>query len=173
MEVNQADPESLGAGPLNVLPVQFSTPRLHKDRQCFKWSRVILSPDSINPPPRSGAASVVVQGKLYMFGVSSYSLLNSSISGPSSHSSFALGLWRWNWTIRRFLLFWFQNSNVGRGQSCQRWEARLSGKQRRHIRFKQVYLSLWWLQWILVAKWSLEIWYRKQSLVVHPRIIRY
>ncbi len=71
MEPNQLDPESIGAGPLNFPPAPILSPRLHKDRQCFHWSRVILSPDSINPPPRSGAASVVVQGKLYMFGVSS------------------------------------------------------------------------------------------------------
>jgi hypothetical protein len=75
MEVNQADPESIGAGPLNVPPSRFSTPRCHKDRQCFQWSRVILSHDSIVPPPRSGAASVVVQGKLYMFGVSYFTFI--------------------------------------------------------------------------------------------------
>mmetsp|Transcript_67271 Transcript_67271/g.194549 ORF Transcript_67271/g.194549 Transcript_67271/m.194549 type:complete len:622 (-) Transcript_67271:341-2206(-) len=65
---NQADHESIGAGPLNVPRSEFLSPRFHKDRQCFKWSRVLLSPDSIVPPPRSGAASVVVAGKLYMFG---------------------------------------------------------------------------------------------------------
>ncbi|KAL7430500.1 hypothetical protein ACHAXM_002249 [Skeletonema potamos] len=32
------------------------------------WSRMSLSPHSSIPPPRSGAASVVVQGRLYMFG---------------------------------------------------------------------------------------------------------
>lgn len=74
MEANQADPESIGAGPLNVPPSRFSTPRFHKDRQCFQWSRVISSHDSIVPPPRSGAASVVVQGKLYMFGVSDFGI---------------------------------------------------------------------------------------------------
>ena len=42
-----------------------------RDRQSFLWSKVNLSDESILPPPRSGAASVVVQGKLYMFGVSS------------------------------------------------------------------------------------------------------
>jgi len=32
------------------------------------WSRMALSPHSSIPPPRSGAASVVVKGRLYMFG---------------------------------------------------------------------------------------------------------
>lgn len=68
MAENQTDPESFGAGPLNVAPASFS--RIHRDRQSFRWSRVTLSHESITPPPRSGAASVVVQGKLYMFGVS-------------------------------------------------------------------------------------------------------
>jgi hypothetical protein len=68
MAENQADPESIGAGPLNVAPT--AVPRMYKDRQSFLWSRVHLSHESIAPPPRSGAASVVVQGKLYMFGVS-------------------------------------------------------------------------------------------------------
>jgi hypothetical protein len=47
-------------------------PLLHhchaKSRQALTWSRVIPSPKSKLPPPRSGAASVVVGHKLYMFG---------------------------------------------------------------------------------------------------------
>ena len=39
------------------------------DRQHLTWSRV-APPGSVVPPRRSGAASVVVKGKLYMFGVS-------------------------------------------------------------------------------------------------------
>eukprot|EP00980_Cylindrotheca_fusiformis_P017849 scaffold5653_cov147-Cylindrotheca_fusiformis.AAC.11 len=66
MSENQADPESIGAGPIN--PSGVTIPRMHRDRQAFLWSRVHLSHESIVPPPRSGAASVVVQGKLYMFG---------------------------------------------------------------------------------------------------------
>lgn len=66
---NQADP-GIGAGPVNVAPSRISRSKSHRDRQCFKWSRVILSNDSMLPPPRSGAASVVVEGKLYIFGVS-------------------------------------------------------------------------------------------------------
>jgi hypothetical protein len=66
---NQADP-GIGAGPVNIPAARASAPRVRRDKQCFKWSRVILAHDSILPPPRSGAASVVVQGKLYMFGVS-------------------------------------------------------------------------------------------------------
>jgi hypothetical protein len=69
MAENQADPESVGAGPPNVAPAV--TPRMHRDRQSFLWSSVHLFHESVTPPPRSGAASVVVQGKLYMFGVSS------------------------------------------------------------------------------------------------------
>jgi len=64
MEI-QADP-GVGAGPVN----RSSNPRFRRDKQSFKWSRVILASESILPPPRSGAASVVVKGKLYMFGVS-------------------------------------------------------------------------------------------------------
>ena len=69
MAENQADPESIGAGPPNAAPLSM-VPRMQRDRQSFLWSRVHLSHDSHIPPPRSGAASVVVQGKLYMFGVS-------------------------------------------------------------------------------------------------------
>ena len=61
----QADPESIGAGPL-INPTASIAPQ-HRDRQAFLWSRVHLSHDSINPPPRSGAASVVVQGKVSYF----------------------------------------------------------------------------------------------------------
>lgn len=38
------------------------------DRQSFTWSRVLVSSQSSLPPPRSGAASVVVRNKLWMFG---------------------------------------------------------------------------------------------------------
>lgn len=62
-----ADPESIGAGPPSA--PQLAANRI-RDRQSFLWSKVHLSHDSVVPPPRSGAASVVVQGKLYMFGVS-------------------------------------------------------------------------------------------------------
>jgi Kelch motif len=37
-------------------------------QQCLTWSRVVTPSDAILPPPRSGAASVVVKGKLYVFG---------------------------------------------------------------------------------------------------------
>jgi len=40
----------------------------HTSRQALTWSRVIPTPHSKLPPPRSGAASVVVGHKLYMFG---------------------------------------------------------------------------------------------------------
>ena len=45
-------------------------PRMRlEQRQCLSWSKVPLSPRSaVVPPPRSGAASVVVQRKLYLFG---------------------------------------------------------------------------------------------------------
>lgn len=39
-----------------------------RDRQALTWAR--MSAGGSLPPPRSGAASVVVKGKLYMFGVS-------------------------------------------------------------------------------------------------------
>jgi len=74
----------IGAGPVNVNTARAYTPKFHRGRQCFKWSRVILAHDSILPPPRSGAASVVVQGMLYMFGVSGgsslFGLLNPRIN---------------------------------------------------------------------------------------------
>mmetsp|Transcript_4774 Transcript_4774/g.10128 ORF Transcript_4774/g.10128 Transcript_4774/m.10128 type:complete len:613 (+) Transcript_4774:1-1839(+) len=38
------------------------------DQQHLTWSRVTTPPGSALPPPRSGAASVVVKGRLYMFG---------------------------------------------------------------------------------------------------------
>lgn len=66
MAENQADPESVAVGPIN--PTSTIDPRMKKDKHKFLWSRVHLSHDSIVPRPRSGAASVVVQGKLYVFG---------------------------------------------------------------------------------------------------------
>jgi len=39
-----------------------------RDRQALTWTRMTASGSL--PPPRSGAASVVVKGRLYMFGVS-------------------------------------------------------------------------------------------------------
>jgi Kelch motif len=43
--------------------------RLRLGRQCLSWSKVPVSPKSaFVPPPRSGAASVVVGGRLYVFG---------------------------------------------------------------------------------------------------------
>eukprot|EP00547_Thalassionema_nitzschioides_P000425 CAMPEP_0194203698 /NCGR_PEP_ID=MMETSP0156-20130528/3401_1 /TAXON_ID=33649 /ORGANISM="Thalassionema nitzschioides, Strain L26-B" /LENGTH=561 /DNA_ID=CAMNT_0038929497 /DNA_START=35 /DNA_END=1717 /DNA_ORIENTATION=+ len=44
------------------------TNRITDDQQSLTWSRVTLSLTSCLPPPRSGAASVVVRGKLFMFG---------------------------------------------------------------------------------------------------------
>jgi Kelch motif len=44
------------------------TPRSPSDRQCFTWRRMPPSPNGIVPPPRSGAASVVVKGRMYVFG---------------------------------------------------------------------------------------------------------
>lgn len=41
---------------------------IDKDHTNLTWSRMVLSPDSSIPPPRSGAASVVVAQRLYMFG---------------------------------------------------------------------------------------------------------
>ena len=80
--------ESLGAGPPSPTSIlrgaMSSTPSSssphRRDQQSFLWSKVNLSDDSILPPPRSGAASVVVQGKLYMFGVSLVMVLYLSLS---------------------------------------------------------------------------------------------
>lgn len=44
-------------------------------QQYLTWNRINLPTESIIPPRRSGAASVVVKGKLYMFGVSIYLVL--------------------------------------------------------------------------------------------------
>ena len=44
---------------------------LMDDKQHLSWSRIAIPNGTVNPPRRSGAASVVVKGKLYMFGVSS------------------------------------------------------------------------------------------------------
>lgn len=48
-----------GSGPINSNV---------RDRQALTWTR--MSASGSLPPPRSGAASVVVKGRLYMFGVS-------------------------------------------------------------------------------------------------------
>jgi len=37
-------------------------------RQCLTWTRMVTASGVPLPPPRSGAASVVVKGKLYVFG---------------------------------------------------------------------------------------------------------
>jgi N-acetylneuraminic acid mutarotase len=42
-------------------------PRSSPGRQCLTWTRVPVT-NQFAPPPRSGAASVVVNGKLYVFG---------------------------------------------------------------------------------------------------------
>ena len=47
---------------------------LMDDKQHLSWSRIAIPNGTVNPPRRSGAASVVVKGKLYMFGVSTYFL---------------------------------------------------------------------------------------------------
>ncbi|KAG7346391.1 galactose oxidase [Nitzschia inconspicua] len=78
------DPERFGAAgpaaPTAVAAGGTSTPRRlhHHDQQAYVWSRVHVNPSysgvpgeaaqSLVPPPRSGAASVVVQDKLYVFG---------------------------------------------------------------------------------------------------------
>mmetsp|Transcript_11532 Transcript_11532/g.33145 ORF Transcript_11532/g.33145 Transcript_11532/m.33145 type:complete len:629 (-) Transcript_11532:81-1967(-) len=67
--INAAD--SRGAGPpvrYPRSPLQCATDRDNGQPQNFVWSKVCVHPQSAVPPPRSGAASVVVQGKLYMFG---------------------------------------------------------------------------------------------------------
>ena len=48
---------------IGPIPPQISP---QPSRQCLTWNR-IEQPVSI-PPPRSGAASIVVKGKLYVFG---------------------------------------------------------------------------------------------------------
>jgi hypothetical protein len=83
------DPERFGAAGPAVAPAAVSVsavnlpssfPSRHHyyqhDQQAYVWSRVHIHPSvssegvatTIVPPPRSGAASVVVQGKLYIFG---------------------------------------------------------------------------------------------------------
>jgi hypothetical protein len=63
------DEDLESAGP-NRAPLMASNSHDVRDKQSLTWSRVSLSPTSCVPPPRSGAASVVVKGRLYMFGVS-------------------------------------------------------------------------------------------------------
>lgn len=63
------DEDLESAGPNRSLVATNS--RVTRDNQSLTWSRVSPSPFSCCiPPPRSGAASVVVKGRLYMFGVS-------------------------------------------------------------------------------------------------------
>ena len=57
-----------GSGPINSNV---------RDRQALTWTR--MSASGSLPPPRSGAASVVVKGRLYMFGVSSLCLLKEQL----------------------------------------------------------------------------------------------
>ena len=52
-----------GSGPINNV----------RDRQALTWTR--MSASGSLPPPRSGAASVVVKGRLYMFGVSFWGVI--------------------------------------------------------------------------------------------------
>uniref|UniRef100_A0A7S2XIU6 BTB domain-containing protein n=1 Tax=Attheya septentrionalis TaxID=420275 RepID=A0A7S2XIU6_9STRA len=65
------DEGGLGAGPArHQFRVTEHEPqsRIRRDRQALSWSRVNLNPCSAMPPQRSGAASVVVKGKLFVFG---------------------------------------------------------------------------------------------------------
>lgn len=62
--------------------IPIGTNRITDDQQSLTWSRVTLSLNSRLPPPRSGAASVVVRGQLFMFGVSSemlFRLISNSL----------------------------------------------------------------------------------------------
>ena len=88
------EPEIRGAGPPNnnnATSVVASNPFM-RDNQSFKWARVKMSPESTIPPPRSGAASVVVQGKLYMFGVSHFNCngIDQSKNNFALHNSLSL-----------------------------------------------------------------------------------
>jgi len=58
--------ENIMEGPQEPPPVQPIIPR-SSDRQCLTWQRVAVRSSAV-PPPRSGAASVVVKGRLYVFG---------------------------------------------------------------------------------------------------------
>ena len=74
----RSGPESHGAGPANRSS-NSSRSSIRCDQECYRWSRVPYSSGDgkygINdkdelciPPPRSGAASVVLNDKLYVFG---------------------------------------------------------------------------------------------------------
>jgi len=55
---------------MDVVPVEAQAavvPRSATTRQCLTWNRVPMQ-NQTAPPPRSGAASVVVKGRLYVFG---------------------------------------------------------------------------------------------------------
>jgi len=54
--------------------------RYESDRQCLSWSRVYSK--GIVPPPRSGAASVVVKGRLYVY------TIDLSVYSPLDWSQF-------------------------------------------------------------------------------------
>uniref|UniRef100_A0A7S1Z0K8 BTB domain-containing protein n=5 Tax=Ditylum brightwellii TaxID=49249 RepID=A0A7S1Z0K8_9STRA len=59
---------SLSSNGLGSVGEQTNMQRFQQDRQALTWSRVTPVAGSALPPPRSGAASVVVKGRLYMFG---------------------------------------------------------------------------------------------------------
>ena len=61
-------PDADGISPAAL--TQRSLRMVMDDKQHLTWSRVALPLGCVLPPRRSGAASVVVKGKLYMFGVS-------------------------------------------------------------------------------------------------------
>ena len=50
---------------IGPIPPQISP---QPSRQCLTWNRIVEPPPANLPPPRSGAASIVVKGKLYVFG---------------------------------------------------------------------------------------------------------
>ena len=68
------DSESNGAGPVNRFPSVSGPSKIYRDQECFRWSQIpYISSDNdedqvCSPPPRSGAASGVLKGKLYIFG---------------------------------------------------------------------------------------------------------
>ena len=85
VQLHRFDTESHGAGPSNLNASDSSVTSLIRrvDQNSFQWSRVpysLFTSDNNRtnsngneeqlflPPPRSGAASVVVNGKLYVFG---------------------------------------------------------------------------------------------------------
>lgn len=161
---------------IGPLPPQISP---QPSRQCLTWNRIEQSPNI--PPPRSGAASIVVKGKLYVFGgygggtgrlddFYSYDLENNEWQEVQVLSEYRPGCRENNGVVisdssSEIYLFGGYGSY---SRSCRVVAIRLRLSLNLRKLFQQ---SIFQVQRKQLAQRFVEIRYRNQVLDLHPRIV--